>query len=582
MAVVIGLDLGNFNSYPSYIEDLEPSESRMGGRPVDLLPAGESAGIPSVFFYTEGKPFLAGRSAVTGMARPERNRIRYLKQSLDKPLVIDGKPVVIDGKAWSYNDAIREVAQSVLREANRELDHITRQTTDLVALAYPASFGEPQRDRLAEIVSSATLEDGRHFRVVGTIREPAAAALDYLAQAGQAEESTVMVFDLGGGTFDLCVVSCYPRGRKRADGTVVYYDLHVSDGLREMGGRDFDNEVFHLLRGKLEAYLEERGLPMTGQMELSLRRDAEQIKKELSFPPYRTLCEVYVPALEDSVELELSREEFENAPRVQDMLRQMTDMARSLLTDPTIPKPDTIVLTGGSCRMPMIRRALERALPEYADRIGGFREYRLESAVSYGAARFGVPEGAAAPPVPEPDDTCLAADGTPLGRILWERDPDRPLEAWKPSPFDPQHPHVPFYCAQSGISPIFVPHLPRTYGIRYFRSGRDEMGFIVPFVPHGAPLPGVTPWARGACLEEESALTYELYEAVTQHPDPDRPDRDWRLVKTLKLDPSAELKPGDETEVCLSCQRSGAVTEITMQARRSGGSQITVSVASIQ
>ena len=204
MAIVIGLDLGNFNSYPSYIADLTARRSRLGGRAVDLVPASEQQGVPSVFFYKEGKPVLAGRAATTGAAKPERNRIRYLKRSLGLPLEIDGKSVVIDGRTWTYDDAIREVAQSVLREAVRELQQLTSERTNLVSLAYPATYSCAQRERLIQIVQSATTEDGTPFQVVGTIMEPAAAALDYLAQAKRTSKEGPLHMSPIGPHCDVC------------------------------------------------------------------------------------------------------------------------------------------------------------------------------------------------------------------------------------------------------------------------------------------------------------------------------------------------------------------------------------------
>ena len=107
--VVIGLDFGNFNSYVSYIQDLDFAAGRLGGKAQELMPTGEFRdGIPSVFYYKAGdtKPLLCQEAL---NAKLLANQVRYLKRGLFKPLMIDGQQVRINGKDWLYDDAIREV-----------------------------------------------------------------------------------------------------------------------------------------------------------------------------------------------------------------------------------------------------------------------------------------------------------------------------------------------------------------------------------------------------------------------------------------------------------------------------------------
>ena len=516
MAIVIGLDFGNFNSYPSYIEDLNIQRSRLGGKSVDLLPASESVGVPSVFFWNGGNSFLAGRAATTGAAKPERCRVRYLKRSLGKDLEIDGKKVVIGGKQWKYDDAIREVAQSVLREANAELNRVARETTNLVSLAYPATFSAAQRQRLIEIVQSATLEDGRHFQVVGTIMEPAAAALDYLAQLKRTDNTTVLVFDLGGGTFDLSLVTCYPSGKTRANGSTAYYDIHVSDGLPKTGGHEFDQVIYQLLRAKMETFLQENGQTMTRHLDGLLQQHAEQVKKELTDVD-RTVYEAYIPSLDDTVPFELTRKEFEEHPRVVEMLAQMTEKARSLLNDPQLPRPQTIVLTGGSCRMPMIRAALMKALPDFASDIDAIRQYKPETAISYGAARYGAPEqGDTGTVVPKGSTSVIK-------RVAYD------------------------------------------IGLRYFHDKEDKKGYIERLIARGTELPVTTPWVGGLKLQESEVSGKKLFEANTPTPDPNEPVRDYRFIKKVDVHFGRVVPEGTRSETRLVVDKDGLVT---LEARK--------------
>ena len=115
--------------------------------------------------------------------------------------------------------------------AMKELENGYHLTTNKVSLAYPVSYNSVQRKHLMELISSIRI-NGEPVQVVGTIAEPAAAALDYLAEhGGTGRETTVLAFDLGGGTFDLSVVTVYPNGKKRGNGQTYYYDIVSQNGI---------------------------------------------------------------------------------------------------------------------------------------------------------------------------------------------------------------------------------------------------------------------------------------------------------------------------------------------------------------
>ena len=382
---VIGLDFGNFNSYTSFIQDLDYNAGRLGGRAAELMPAGEFRdGIPSVFFYKPGdaKPLVC-QNAVK--AKPITNQVRYLKRGLFTPLVIDGQRIRIGGKDWLFDDAIREVVQDVLRQANDALYTDFRQTTNLVSLAYPVTYSPPQIQRLIEIVESATVEiraeDGsvhqERVKVFGTIPEPAAAALDYLAEHEsdrKKEEVTAATFDLGGGTFDAAVVRCYPGGKKRDDGSTYYYDLLWQGGLPDLGGKEFTEVVAEIAEKKLRS----RRVTLTEMQKERLHRErAERAKLELSRSE-STEIEV-----KDDVYVEISRKEFEQASRP--LVQRMVEVLGQAMNSEEF-RPDLVLLSGGASRMPMIESSLKEAFKDWRDRI---HAYRPEQAISFGAARYG-------------------------------------------------------------------------------------------------------------------------------------------------------------------------------------------------
>ncbi len=386
--IIIGLDFGNYNSYTSFIQDLDYKSGRLGGRAASLMPSGEyQDGIPSVFFYETG----AGDPLVcqaAERARPLANQVRYLKRGLFKPLEINKKRVQIKGKSWLYDDAIRVVAQEVLRQANKVLFTNYRQTTNLVSLAYPVTYSPPQVEKLIEIVESTTVmlhkQDGSEqeekVRVFGTIPEAPAAALDYLAEHESdrgTNDVTTATFDLGGGTFDAAVVRCYPKGKERPDKSVYYYDLLWQDGLSDLGGKEFTEVIAEIAERKLR----DQHVSINDQQRERLHRvRAEKAKRDLTIS---NLTEIEI---KDDVYVEISRKEFEEASR--HLVQRMVDVLGSAMHSQEF-KPDLVLLSGGASQMPMIEEALKEAFPGWKNKI---HAYRPQQAISFGAARYGITE----------------------------------------------------------------------------------------------------------------------------------------------------------------------------------------------
>lgn len=378
MEPIIGLDFGNFNSFPCYIQDFDPG-TRMGGIVHDLLPERSVDGIPSVYFYSKrlGKA-LCGEEAVTGKAKPEQNRLRYLKRHL-------GQTIQLDDRTISYDNAIIEVVQHCIRVANKRLEAGWQVSTNLVSLSYPATYTFAQRQRLIELVEKATLEDGRNLKVYGTIAEPAAAALDYLAEfANKDIDTTVLTYDLGGGTFDLGLVSVYPKGRKGRDGNTYYYDIINTSGIPDLGGAEFDEAMFNLVSSKINVSLD-------AQMKAILKNASETAKVELSGMT-DTLIQIFTA--NGPLDISVTRAEFERV--AMPLVQKTIDETRQMLNTHASQKPDIILLTGGASQMPIVMREMEKAFPEYKGKI---KTYKPSMSIAYGAARYGTTEGNTDPKV---------------------------------------------------------------------------------------------------------------------------------------------------------------------------------------
>lgn len=250
--------------------------------------------------------------------------------------------------------------------------------TNLVSLSYPASYTFAQKQRLIELVEKAALEDGTQVKVYGTIAEPAAAALDYLAEFAKSDkDTTVLTYDLGGGTFDLGLVSVYPKGRKNREGHKYYYDIINTRGISELGGAEFDDVMFRLLSNKVS-------VPLNPNNMAALKNLAETTKVELS-TSMKEIPQLYVGY--DYIDIPITRREFEEASRK--LLMKTIEETRKILQNHQNQKPEIILLTGGASQMPMVQRELEKELPQYKGKIVYFRPSR---AIAYGAARFGTAE----------------------------------------------------------------------------------------------------------------------------------------------------------------------------------------------
>ena len=369
---VIGLDFGNYNSFTCYISNFNEG-TKMGGIVYDLVPPELKNGIPSVFFHSKKIGTLCGEDAVRNRAKPVENRKRYLKRHLGDTMTLDDGNTTI-----SYDVAITEVIQHCVRKANEQLKSRFQVTTNLISLSYPASYTFAQRQRLIELAEKATLTDGTKVKVYGTIAEPAAAALDYLAESSKStKETTVLVYDLGGGTFDLALVSAYPAGKRNSSGDLYYYDVIDKGGLANVGGTDFDKKMYDLLVEKIN-------VPLKPIHKNTLRDQVEDVKIDLSSDEYAEVRLVYN---EEYLPVQVTRSEFENASK--DLLMKTINATKEILDNHPNQQPEFILLTGGASKMPMVKKELEAQIPNFKGKI---KYFRPSQAIAYGAARFGTSE----------------------------------------------------------------------------------------------------------------------------------------------------------------------------------------------
>ena len=322
--VIIGIDLGTTNSEVAAFVDgkvrvLGPGSTRMLPSCVGISPSGE---------------LLVGESARNQqLVYPDRT-VRSIKRKMGSP-----ESVTLGDKSFTP----QEISALILRELAGWAARDLKQEPTRAVITVPAYFSDAQRNATREAGMMAGLE------VVRILNEPTAASLAY--GFGDGARRTVMVYDLGGGTFDVSVVM--------VEGDVT--EVLSSHGNNRLGGDDFDDLLLEQLQAAFER---QHGLHIDAAHPQALARlwwAAEAAKKQLSFEPHAQIREEAL-IVRDGVplhlEMELSRDEYEKL--ILPLVESTLDSVSKALEDAG-RKPgelDAILLVGGSTRTPLVSRLL--------------------------------------------------------------------------------------------------------------------------------------------------------------------------------------------------------------------------------
>ena len=310
-----------------------------------------------------------GYDAVTTAAFPAKNRVPcgkfHLKESVE-----------VDGHTLSQADILRSMIEYAVNFANQSLRQKNLPPCRDISVTYPALYRQDEINRFIGICESAVAEDGKPVKVVASLPEPAAAALAFLESEKCEQPTTVLTLDIGAGTTDIALLSTYPAGKTRPDGSRYLYELHaVSEGI-PVAGNKFDD----VLSDVISSALPEPPVAIQRQM---IKSDCEAYKKELST---QTFCRPMIPDSSGNwIETEISREAFEKASA--DLLSEIVLLVKSALSLEETKRHsiDIFLLTGGSAQMPMISDAIRRNFPAFA---GKLRVFNPLKSVAIGAAVF--------------------------------------------------------------------------------------------------------------------------------------------------------------------------------------------------
>ena len=323
MARAVGIDLGTTNSVVTVLE---------GGEPTVIANSEGSRTTPSVVAFAKNGEVLVGQSAKNQAVTNVDRTIRSVKREMGT----SWKTGTIDGKAYTP----QEISARVLMKLKRDAETYLGDTVTDAVITVPAYFSDAQRQATKEAGTVAGLN------VLRIVNEPTAAALAYGLDKGE-KEQTILVFDLGGGTFDVSLLEI-------GDGVV---EVRATSGDNHLGGDDWDQRVVDHLVEKFKA---QHGIDLTkDKMALQrLREAAEKAKIELSSGQSTSINLPYITVDGDKNPLfldeQLSRSEFQRITA--DLLDRCRAPFQSVIKDAGIAvgAVDHVVLVGGSTRMPAV------------------------------------------------------------------------------------------------------------------------------------------------------------------------------------------------------------------------------------
>lgn len=328
MGKVIGIDLGTTNSVVAAME---------GGEPIIIPNAEGGRTTPSVVAFTQNGERLVGqvakRQAVTN---PERTIM-----SIKRHMGTDYKKR-IDDKDYTP----QEISAMILRKLKEEAENYLGETVSKAVITVPAYFTDAQRQATKDAGTIAGLE------VLRIINEPTAASVAY--GLDKQEEQTVLVYDLGGGTFDVSILEL-DEG---------YIGVKATSGNNQLGGDDFDQRIMDYL---VAEFKKETGIDL-GKDRMAVQRlkeAAEKAKIELSGLPQTNINLPFISANESGplhLDITLTRAKFNELTA--DLVEATMGPTRQALQDAGLQPGDIdrVILVGGSTRIPAVQEAIKNLM----------------------------------------------------------------------------------------------------------------------------------------------------------------------------------------------------------------------------
>ena len=329
MGKIIGIDLGTTNSCCAVLE---------GGTPTVIANAEGDRTTPSVVAFTKKGDELVGIQAKRQAVTNADNTIASIKR-----LMGTNKKVKANGKEYTPE----EISAKILAKIKKDAEAYLGEPVTKAVITVPAYFNDAERQATKNAGKIAGLEVER------IVNEPTAAALAYGLDK-QDKLQTILVYDLGGGTFDVSILEL-------GDGV---YEVKSTSGNNRLGGDDFDKRVMDYI---VEEIKKETGADVSGdQMAMQrIKDEAEKAKKDLSNATMATISLPFIAQVNGTpvnYEGELSRAKFESLNK--DLFDSTLESVRKALKDAKLSASDIdqVVLVGGSTRIPYIQDLVKKEL----------------------------------------------------------------------------------------------------------------------------------------------------------------------------------------------------------------------------
>ncbi|NLC12099.1 MAG: molecular chaperone DnaK, partial [Firmicutes bacterium] len=326
MGKVVGIDLGTTNSAIAVIE---------GGEAEIIANAEGSRLTPSVVAFTKEGERLVGQVAKRQAVTNSERTISSIKRHMGTNYTVE-----VDSKKYTP----QEISAMILQKLKTDAESFLGEKVEKAVITVPAYFTDSQRQATKDAGRIAGLE------VLRIINEPTAAALAY--GLDKEENQTILVFDLGGGTFDVSILEL-------GDGV---FEVKATSGNNRLGGDDFDERLMNYL---IQEFKKETGVDLTkDRMAMQRLKDAaEKAKIELSSVTTTNVNLPFITATQDGpkhLDINITRAKFEEL--IEDLVEKTMIPTRQALSDAGLePKDiDKVILVGGSTRVPAVQKAIQR------------------------------------------------------------------------------------------------------------------------------------------------------------------------------------------------------------------------------
>ncbi len=371
MGKIIGIDLGTTNSCVSVYE---------GGEPVVIANAEGNRTTPSIVGFTKSGERLVGETAKRqAITNPDRT-IASIKRHMGSTYTVE-----IDGKKYTPQD----ISAMILAKLKADAESYLGETVTEAVITVPAYFSDAQKQATKDAGKIAGLDVKR------IINEPTAASLAYGLDKEESASHKILVYDLGGGTFDVSILEL-------GDGV---FEVLATNGDTKLGGDDFDDALLNFMA---DSFQKENGIDLRAdKMAMQrLKEAAEKAKKELSSAQTTNVNLPFITVNEAGplhLNMDITRAKFDQL--TSNLVERTIEPMKKAMADAGVTNADIskVILVGGSTRIPAVQEAVKKITGKEP-----FKGINPDECVSLGAAIQGAVLGG------EEDLNVLLLDVTPL------------------------------------------------------------------------------------------------------------------------------------------------------------------------